>query len=362
MRKFLLILGIAVVASSAICAGKITKPNSDVKLKVKGLHISPPKSADLDKFVDFIEKDLKKEGVNTLVLNFNYKYKFKKYPQLAQKGALSEKEIKRLVKACRKSNIKLIPLVNSFGHQSWMKRNTKQILKAFPELEENPGIKYESKDFYCKSLCPRHPKLHEILFSALDELIEVFETDIIHLGMDEVFIISEESCKRCSGSDPSETFAFHVNNCNAYFKKKGVKMWIWGDRMIDGRTTGLGMWQSSMNNTHKSIDLVDKDVVICDWHYVEAPPTASYFALKGFNVISCPYQNAWVGQAQLNEQISVQRNSKRLAPRMNGVMQTVWGSYNQFIDSYHGKNTNETMNGAAKCFKEMFKAIRDQGY
>ncbi len=358
--KTILIYILCTSALFSFAQNKFTKPNGDIKIPVKGLHISVPQKADIDMFVDFINKDLSKEGVNTLVLNFNYKYKFKKYPQLAAKGALDDVDIKKLVKACRQNNIKLIPLLNAFGHQSWMKKGTKQIIVAFPELEENPGVKYQSDDFYCKSLCPRHPKLHDILFSAIDELVEVFETDIIHLGMDEVFIISEESCQRCAGTDPSETFALHVNNCNRHLKSKGVKLWIWGDRLIDGRTTGLGMWQASMNNTHRAIDLIDKDITICDWHYKMSPSTAGMFSLKGLKVISCCYQNSWVGHAQLMEQINIQKYSNSLqAENMHGVMQTVWGSYRQFIDAYHGKKVKvKTLHEAANCFKELFKKVR----
>ena len=51
---------------------------------------------------------------------------------------------------------------------------------------------------------------------------------------------------------------------------------------FDGKTTGIGMWEASMNNTHRAVDLIPKDVVIADWHYERADPTAPYFAVKGF--------------------------------------------------------------------------------
>lgn len=36
---------------------------------------------------------------------------------------------------------------------------------------------------------------------------------------------------------------------------------IWGDRLIDGKTTGIGAWEASMNNTYRAIDLIPKDVL-----------------------------------------------------------------------------------------------------
>ncbi len=51
------------------------------------------------------------------------------------------------------------------------------------------------------------------------------------------------------------------------------------------------MWEASENDTHGAIDMIDKNVVICDWHYERADPTAALFALKGFRVITCPWRS-----------------------------------------------------------------------
>jgi hypothetical protein len=64
-------------------------------------------------------------------------------------------------------------------------------------------------------------------------------------------------------------------------------MWIWGDRLLDGKTTGMGEWEGSYN-TYRAIDMIPKDVVICDWHYNRADKTSVYFAMKGLRVITCP--------------------------------------------------------------------------
>src|SRR5258707_12078441 len=62
---------------------------------------------------------------------------------------------------------------------------------------------------------------------------------------------------------------------------------LWGDRLLDGKLTGLGEWEASRNDTHAAVDLIPKDVVICDWHYARADQTAVYFAMKGLDVVSC---------------------------------------------------------------------------
>ena len=86
-------------------------------------------------------------------------------------------------------------------------------------------------------------------------------------------------------------------------------MWIWGDRLIDGKTTGIGMWEGSYNNTHRAIDLISKDVVICDWHYERPDKTAVYFAMKGFRVITCPWRKPDVAVQQLRDMVAFRQHA-----------------------------------------------------
>ena len=80
-------------------------------------------------------------------------------------------------------------------------------------------------------------------------------------------------------------------------------MWILGDRLLDVKTTGLGIWEASFNNTYHAIDLIPKDVLICDWHYERADNSkaALYFSMKGFRVLTCPWRNPSIAIIQIND-------------------------------------------------------------
>ena len=82
---------------------------------------------------------------------------------------------------------------------------------------------------------------------------------------------------------------------------KNRELWIWGDRLIDGKATGMGMWEASMNQTARAIDMIPKDVVICDWHYERPDQSAVYFAMKGLRVITCPWNKPDVAIAQAED-------------------------------------------------------------
>src|SRR5215212_2495867 len=273
-----------------ISGSSFAQTKLDSLLPVRGFAIAVPSPQLLDSFISFIHQELAPRKINVLILRVDYNYQYKTHPELAGTPALSKTEVKKIVKACRQNNIRIIPQINLLGHQSWAGQMGKQ-LEAYPQFDETPWVKMPEKyvwpnpdGLYCKSYCPLHPEVHKIVFDVVDEICDVFEADAFHAGMDEVFYLGEDKCPRCSGRDKAELFAGEVRTIRDHLKQKGRELWIWADRLLDGKTTGLGMWEASYNNTHRSVDLIPKDVVMCDWHYERADKTAVYLAMKGFRV------------------------------------------------------------------------------
>jgi hypothetical protein len=342
----------------------------DKTLPVRGLCIAAPRPAQVEEFARFIEEELIPRSVNTLVLRVDFNYKFASHPELADPNGLSRDDVARVVAACRKGKIRVIPQINLLGHQSWSAKTTK-LLEVYPDFDETPWVKMPEKyvwpnddKLYCKSYCPRHPKVHEVVFALVDEICDVFETDAFHAGLDEVFYIGEEKCPRCTGRDKAELFADEVKLVRDHLAGKGRKLWIWGDRLLDGTSTGLGMWEASTNGTERAIDLIPKDVVICDWHYERAVPTAAYFAMKGLDVVACPWRKPEVARLQLKEMIEARDQSpEKLKSHFAGMMQTVWTGADSFLDEFYGRKPPRTRKGSrpgeseSDCFKALFSEI-----
>ncbi|HWQ53606.1 MAG TPA: family 20 glycosylhydrolase [Bryobacteraceae bacterium] len=325
-------------------------------LPVRGIHLMAPKAEEVPAAVRFITEGLPKHGVNLLVMEVNYGYA--KRPEVADPQGLAREDASRLVAACRQAGIRLIPMINMLGHQSWAK-NTHALLRAHPEFDETPGRYPGNEGIYCRSYCPLHPKVHEVIFDLMDELGDAFEADAFHVGMDEVFLIGEDDCPRCRGRNKAELFAGDVRALHAHLAKSGRQMWIWGDRFIDGETTGIGKWEASTNGTFGAIRQVPKDIVICDWHYEKPHPTAAWFALEGFQVVSSPWRKPEVALGQLELIRSVRANSTRqVAERALGVMQTTWGSFGNFLKAYNGEpGAPASMVEVVDCMKKLFAAV-----
>jgi len=150
-----------------------------------------------------------------------------------------------------------------------------------------------------------------------------------------------------------------------HLHSKGRQLWIWGDRLLDGKTTGMGEWEASMNDTYRAIDLVPKDVTICDWHYERAEPAAAYFAMKGFNVVTCPWNNAEPAVRQLQDMVKFrQQSSRATGNRFQGMVQTVWSGPDSFLREYYAQkqNSESRLGGksAARCFIRLFDEMSAQ--
>lgn len=338
------------------------------ELPVRGFCIAAPGADRLDDFVKFIAEELATRKVNTLILRVDYNFQYESHPELRNKSALSKADVKKLVDVCRKNQIQIIPQVNLLGHQSWATKN-ENLLNVYPQFDETPHVKMPEKyewpnadGLYCKSYCPLHPDVHKIVFALMDEICDAFETDAFHAGMDEVFYIGDDKCPRCSGRDKAELFAGELNLIRNHLALKNRKLWIWGDRLIDGKTTGIGMWEASMNNTHRAIDLIYKDVVICDWHYERPDQTAVYFATKGFNVVTCPWRNPENVVKQTQDMFRFRASvTPEMKDRFQGMMQTVWSGAEQFMDEFYGRKTDDKqgVNTSSNCFKTMFAEIEN---
>jgi N-acetyl-beta-hexosaminidase len=316
----------------------------DSLLPVRGFCIGAPKPKDVDAFTKFIVEELAPRHVNTLILRVDYRYEFKSHPELVDSFALSKSDVKEMVKACKKNNIRIIPQINLLGHQSWA-NHTGKLLAVYPQFDETPGVqmpeKYEwpnADNLYCKSYCPLHTELHKVLFDIIDEICDVFETNAFHAGMDEVFYIGEPGCPRCAGRDKAELFAGEVRLLRDHLAQNNRQLWIWGDRLIDGKTTGLGIWEASYNNTYRAIDMIPKDVVICDWHYERADKTPVYFAMKGLHVITCPWRMPSLAVEQTEDMVNFRKESSaEMQDRFYGMMQTVWSDAASFMDGFYNK-------------------------
>ena len=261
-------------------------------------------------------------GVNALVLETDYNFEFKSHPELSSPGCVTQARAHELAAEARRLGIRLIPQINCLGHQSWS-RSTLSLLAQHPEFDETPGQYPNNTNIYCRSWCPQNPQVNQVVFALVDELVTAFEASAFHAGMDEVFIIASEHCPRCKGHDPAKLFAKAVNDFHHHIvKERKWEMFLWADRLLDAQMMGYGEWESARNGTAGAVDLIPKDIVLCDWHYERRThyPSLPFLVGKGFRVWPAGWKS--LPAAQALSKFSRQQHS----PQVVGYLCTTWGA------------------------------------
>lgn len=319
---------------------------------VRGLCLGVPRQADMDVFGRMIAEVLPAYGCNTLVLLIRYGYQFRSHPQVVDGEPLTSAQAAAIGALCRENGIRIVPKMNLLGHQSGMERGTELgLLRAHPEFDETPDLPAVR---YCRSLCPRHPQVGEVVFDLIDELVDAFGADAIHVGLDEVFEIGH--CPRCVGTPNDALFAGWVRALHDHIVgQRQLEMWMWGDRLLDADATGYGEWEASANQTWTGTDDIPRDIVICDWHYEERDdgyPSIPFFADKGFRLLACPWRNLEATRLLL-DYTSAQRSDRVL-----GVLQTSWcdsGSVARYL--LGDERVDETPRLVGQSFKLAMEAL-----
>jgi hypothetical protein len=317
----LLLCGILIITGCALSQKPKVVSEVTKETEWRAVHLFAPWHDEMPMFKRVITEVLAPLGVNVLILEVNYKYAFQSHPELRARGAnLTKADARELAQLCANHGIRLIPQFNCLGHQSWAK-TTFPLLVKYPELDETPNVPKDNQGIYCRSWCPLHPKTNEIVFALLGELVDAFQADAFHVGMDEVFLIGSDQCPRCKGKDPAELFAKAVNDYHTFLVgEKKLTMLMWGDRLINSKQMHYSEWEASANGTERAIDMIPKDIIVCDWHYgnKEEYLSVPYFQQKGFRVLPA----SWKDEKAAMSLISYSQKNK--TEKMLGHLFTTW--------------------------------------
>ena len=336
--------------------------NRDIPLV--GYRTAIGKKENMDALIRVIEEILAPNGINTLILSVGYN--FECFPQYAT-GEIDREDINRIKSVCAPHGIRIVPVFGCLGHQN----RKAPLYQAHPEFLETPHVPEDAKwpDIYCHHWCASNDDVYEYVFPMIDELIEVFGAEAFHCGLDEVFDIGEESCPRCAGKDKAELFARTVNILHDHLTEKGVDMMMWGDRLLDCKKLGMQMWEADRFGIHRAIDMIPKDIIICDWHYdlhdhgyysTETFLTAGFFDVPSFGHQLDQAKHFW---GFCLEDLYLSRKFK-WPGKLGGVIFTNWAPLNpkevqDMIDGANGTYTGEiTTYCSASLGETIFKMAK----
>jgi thiol-disulfide isomerase/thioredoxin len=231
------------------------------------------------------------------------------------------------------------------------------LLKLHPEFDETPDVPEDGDadntpdlEFYCHSWCASNDDVYKYVLPMIDEIMEDFGADCMHVGMDEVFSLGE--CPRCKGKDRAELFARTVHILYEHIvKKKGAQMMMWGDRLNHAEAFGYHAWEGDIWGTWKAIDMIPNDIIIADWHYEmneKGFPGIEAFLEKGFTVIPAGWRELKQARFLLDEALKYKKSAaeKGFSGNMAGMMITCWSEVtcellDTLLESIKAREQNE---------------------
>lgn len=180
-------------------------------------------------------------------------------------GFILEKDaVRDLVNCANASYLEVIPEIPSLSHVYYLLAN-------HPELAEYPGDKWP--DTYC----PSNPASYKLMFDVFDEYIDVLKPRMVHVGHDEWRGAPIDVCPLCKGKDYSELYAADVNKIHDYLARKGIKMAMWGDFLLEDvrgkgpqdkvATTGLKYKLPGALPPALVKKSIPKDILIFNWFW-----------------------------------------------------------------------------------------------
>ncbi|HBN83258.1 MAG TPA: beta-N-acetylhexosaminidase, partial [Clostridiales bacterium] len=179
---------------------------------------------------------------------------------------LTQETVRELVGYCKRRGMEVIPEVPSLSHADYL-------LMPHPELAERQNDPYP--DVYC----PSNPESYNLLFDVMDEVIDVFDPSVVHIGHDEYYSIG--ICDRCKGKDGAEIYAGDIQKIVDYLKERNIRTMLWSEKLINaigkaGQPYGGSEYRyRSLDGqvtirrpaTYRSIDMVPRDIIAHHWYW-----------------------------------------------------------------------------------------------
>jgi len=211
-------------------------------------------------------------------------------------GFFTKEQIREVVQYAAERHIEVIPEIELPGHSS-------AILASYPELACVKSGRAIEKDYVQPGdywppsaiLCAGNDKTLPFLYDVLEEVIELFPYEYIHIGGDEAFKERWKICDRCNakmkalelGDDYEALQGWMVKEVEKYLNAKGKKMIGWDEILGGGvsQNATIMSWRGNKGGIKAAKQgnfAVMTPTSNCYFDYYQAEPSTQPLAIGGF--------------------------------------------------------------------------------
>ena len=272
---------------------------------------------------------------------------------------LTQDEVRGLVAYAKSRGLTVYPEVPTLSHCDYL-------VMAHPEIRER-----EADSEYPDTYCPNHPDTYPLVFDVLEEIVDVFQPELVNIGHDEYYTMA--LCPRCKGKKPHDIFADDVKKIHGWLKERGIKTCMWGEKLLPvvtakGRPVG-GAGNAALHTPEQTIYipetyycqyLLPRDILMFNWYYSFGLQTDFTYHTHGYDMIfgnmSASNVKHWRDRRRFGAKGGSCSNWGSYHPeymqRNNQYYQLIFSAFALWSDTYDDRRRSEIMK---RTFEEAFR-------
>jgi len=210
-----------------------------------------------DDYADKLEKFALDARMNLLSFELMEYYRYESAPGTGvPPQSWGRQEFTRLVDRVNAAGAKVVPFVQSPGHQAL-------------GLFGNKTVRLDLREDGCNDvMCTRHPDSYPFLFGVFDEVVGIcehnpgYKADVFYAGVDEVrwkAVPPEKRCRYCRDVPYNRLLTDHIEKVDGWLRNRGYRMLMCSDMFVDNHN-GMNRFKCSETRTR-----IPKDVAFAHW-------------------------------------------------------------------------------------------------
>lgn len=206
-------------------------------------------------------RHMAKLGLNQLMLYTEDTYKMDKYPYFGyMRGAYTKEEIKEIVAYGNRFGVKTVPCIQTLAH-----------LKKALQWDYAREIK-DTDDI----LLVDDEKTYEFIEEMIKTSRECYDSDIIHIGMDEAHLLGSGAYRKKHGDVPQfDILTTHLARVMEIVEKYGFKAMMWSDMFFRIGSPDGEYYTFDPNFPENITDLIPENLSMVYWDYCYGDPKVS---------------------------------------------------------------------------------------
>ncbi len=248
-------------------------------------------------------------------------YKNVFHPDVGGLHYVSQDKVRQLVGELKELGMNIIPEIPSMSHSDYLLYNHRELAER-------------QDDIYPDTYCPSNEDTYKLLFDVIDEVIDVFGPETVHIAHDELQSVCV--CDKCKDKNAAELYAGDIIKIYNKLKENGIKTMMWGDKLLNcytkkGNAEGgalrpmkhyvTGIWSGLfIPPTYTAIDMIPSDIEILHWYAIIDRKLEKEFLDRDMNVV--------FGNFDPNK---LPDFSGRIANGIKGAITSSWGA----VDHVH---------------------------